>query len=83
MVQESLQGRRSFGVAGPGLPVGPFAGQCALVALDLAVGLRTVGPGELVPGTGLGQRGGEQPGPVAGAVVRQHPVKPRVWWRLI
>jgi hypothetical protein len=44
------------------------------VAVDLAIGLRAVGPGALVDDAGLGQRGGEVPGAVARAVVGQDPL---------
>jgi len=43
-----------------------------VVALDLAVGLGTVGPGALVAAAALGKRQSEGSGSVAGAVVAQH-----------
>ena len=71
-VQERLEVFGAFGVAGPGLSVGPFAGEGAVVALDLAVGLGAVGPGPFVSGLRQRQRGRERERAVAGAVIGEH-----------
>ena len=42
-VQEGWECGGSGGVAVPGLPVGPFAGQGSVESFDLAVGLWAVG----------------------------------------
>ncbi len=73
-VEEPLEIGCAFAVAPPAAAVGPFTGKGAVVALNLAVGLGSVGPGPLVFGPGQGQGGGEDQGAVAGTVVSQDAV---------
>src|SRR5215831_16409548 len=70
-VQPGVKGGAAFGFGGVGPGVGPFVGQGAVVALDLAVGLGPVGAGALGGDAELGAGGGPEPGSVAGAVVAE------------
>src|SRR5207249_5261744 len=72
-VEERTQGRSSVLVAHPGLHVGPLPRERAVVALDLAVGLGSVGPGPLVACAACHERCSEGSRTVAGAVVAQDP----------
>src|SRR5690625_2979595 len=71
-MEEVGEGGDTLGLAEVGAGVGPFLEHGAIEALDLAVGLRAVGPGAFV-GDRLSERGGEDPGAVAGPVVGQYP----------
>ncbi len=72
-VEPGVKGGAAFGFGDVGAGVGPFVGEGAVVALDLAVGLGPVGAGPLVGDAQFGA-GGPVPGPVAGAVVAQDPL---------
>src|SRR5690606_37172525 len=75
MVVDVQPGRKrgaAFGLGGVGAGVGPFVQQGAVVALDLAVGLRPERAGALVGGPGRGQGGAPQPRGVGRAVVGQY-----------
>jgi hypothetical protein len=64
----------AFGFGGPGPDVGPLLEQDAVVALDLAVGLRASRPGFLDGGAGLRAGPVPEPGAVAGAIVGDDPL---------
>ena len=55
VVEPGLVGGLALGLAGVGVGVGPLAGQSAVKALDLAVGLGQVGAGVAVLDAGCGQ----------------------------
>ena len=55
VVEPGLVGGFALGLAGVGVGVGPLAGQRAVEALDLAVGLGPVGAGVAVLDAGCGQ----------------------------
>src|SRR3954469_12582786 len=71
-VQEVRVGGGALGFAGIRAGVGPFLEQGTVEPLDLAVGLRPVGPGPLVLDRAA-ERGGEQLGAVGRAVVGERP----------
>ncbi|NYI03534.1 hypothetical protein FHU37_000477 [Allostreptomyces psammosilenae] len=70
-VEEGGQGVGALLVAGVGLEVGPFLGQGAVEAFDLAVGLGVVGAGAFVGDAAGGQDVAPAGGGVAGSVVGQ------------
>ena len=55
VLEPGLVGGFALGLAGVGVGVGPLAGQRAVEALDLAVGLGPVGAGVAVLDAGCGQ----------------------------
>src|SRR4029079_707111 len=62
----------SVGLSPVGTDVGPFLEECAVEALNFAVGLGAIRPAVLVDDAGLGQCRVEQPAPVGEVVVAQH-----------
>src|SRR5690242_14870422 len=72
-VQEIRIGGDPLGLAGIGAGVGPLLEQGAVEPLDLAVGLRPIGPRPLVRDL-VAEGGGEQLGAVGRAIVGEHPL---------
>src|SRR5438309_8966287 len=71
-VQPTRKSPRAISLAAVRPDVGPLVEECAVEALDLAVGLRPVGAAVAVPDAGHGQGLVEQLPPITEAVVRQH-----------
>src|SRR3954469_11309830 len=69
------KGGGALGVAGECLPVGPFGGQGAVEAFDLAVLPGAVRLDELLPGAQCGDDLAQRP-PVGPGVVGHHPLDP-------
>ena len=73
-VHEVLVSDRAFVVGVPVADVGPFLEQDAVVSLNLAVGLGTVGPGVFRGEPELGQAGPPHVALVRRSVVGDHPL---------
>ena len=71
-VQPGSEGGCAFGLAAVDADVGPLLEQRAVEALDLAVGLRAVGPGPLRPHAAEAAGGAEQAALVGAAIIGEH-----------